>query len=59
MRSESLGLSRDAALASLRFGLGRFTTAVDVDRAVAHVAEVVTYLRATSPTARAAAGARG
>ena len=54
-----LGLSRDAALASLRFGLGRFTTAADVDRAVAHVAEVVTYLRATSPMARAAAGARG
>ena len=55
----SLGLSRDAALASLRFGLGRFTTAADVDRSVAHVAEVVTYLRATSPMARAAAGARG
>jgi cysteine desulfurase len=55
----ALGLSRDAALASLRFGLGRQTTAEDVDHAVAHVADVVAHLRATSPTARVAAGARG
>jgi cysteine desulfurase len=55
----ALGLSRDAALASLRFGLGRSTTAEDIDRAVEHVAEVVGHLRATSPTARAAAEARG
>ena len=55
----SLGLSRDAALASLRFGLGRSTTAEDIDRAVAHVADVVAHLRRTSPVAQAAAGARG
>jgi cysteine desulfurase len=55
----ALGLSRDAALASLRFGLGRQTTAADVDRAVAHVAEVVGHLRATVPEVRVAAGARG
>lgn len=55
----ALGLSRDAALASLRFGLGRQTTTTDVDRAVAHVADVVSHLRATEPAARVAAGARG
>jgi cysteine desulfurase len=55
----ALGLSRDAALASLRFGLGRSTTAEDIDRAVEHFAEVVGHLRATSPAARAAAGTRG
>jgi cysteine desulfurase len=55
----ALGLTRDAALASLRFGLGRQTTAAEVDRAVAHVAEVVGHLRASSPALRAAAGARG
>jgi cysteine desulfurase len=54
----ALGLSRDAALASLRFGLGRSTTADDVDRAVAHVADVVSHLRATAPVATAMAGAR-
>lgn len=55
----ALGLSRDAALASLRFGLGRSTTAEDVDRAVAHVAEVVTQLRALTPARHVTAGARG
>ena len=54
----ALGLSLDAALASLRFGLGRWTTEADVDRAVTHVADVVSHLRAMSP-AGAAAGARG
>ncbi len=55
----ALGLSRDAALSSLRFGLGRGTTAEDVDRAVTHVAEVVGHLRAMAPVARASAGVRG
>jgi cysteine desulfurase len=54
----ALGLSRDAALASLRFGLGRGTTAEEIDRAVGHVAEVVGQLRATARMSRAAAGAR-
>lgn len=45
----ALGLSKDRALASLRFGIGRGTTADDVDYAAAKVAEVVTRLRAMSP----------
>jgi len=55
----ALGLPRDAALSSLRFGLGRGTTAEDVDQAVTHVAEVVGHLRAMAPAARASAGVRG
>ena len=55
----ALGLSRDAALSSLRFGLGRGTTAEDIDRAVAHASEVVGHLRGVAPVARASAGARG
>lgn len=55
----ALGLDTTAALASLRFGLGRWTTAEDIDRAVAHVAEVVAHLRATSPRSALAAGAGG
>jgi cysteine desulfurase len=42
----ALGLSRDRALASLRFGLGRWTTEAEVDYAAAKVAEVVGRLRA-------------
>lgn len=56
---QALGLSRDAALASLRFGLGRSTTAADVDRAVAHMSDVVTHLRRVSPVSSSTAGARG
>ena len=56
---QALDLSRDAALASLRFGLGRSTSADDIDRAVAHLADVVTHLRATAPLPAATAGARG
>jgi cysteine desulfurase len=56
---QALDLSRDAALASLRFGLGRSTSADDIDRAVAHLADVVTHLRATAPSPAATAGARG
>jgi cysteine desulfurase len=55
----ALGLSRDAALASLRFGLGRHTTAEDVDLAVAHVADIVAHLRATVPAGRVTTGVRG
>lgn len=54
----ALGMGRVEALASLRFGLGRGTTAEDIDRAASHVADVVGHLRRTSPVARlAAAGA--
>jgi cysteine desulfurase len=56
----ALGLSKDAALASLRFGLGRSTSADEIEAAVAHVADVVSHLRAMAPgAARVAVGARG
>lgn len=45
----ALGHPVDLALASLRFGLGRSTTAADVDRAIDRVSELVTRLRAASP----------
>ncbi len=51
----ALGLDTTRALASLRFGLGRATTAADVDAAAAHVAAVVSHLRRTSPRAAHAA----
>ncbi len=41
----ALGLSKDRALASLRFGIGRTTTKEDVDYAAAKVADVVARLR--------------
>ena len=41
----ALGLSKDRALASLRFGIGRATTAADVDYAATKVGEVVARLR--------------
>ncbi len=45
----ALGLSRERALASLRFGVGRGTTGDEVDYAAARVAAVVRQLRAMSP----------
>ncbi|MEZ5286189.1 MAG: cysteine desulfurase family protein [Vicinamibacterales bacterium] len=51
----ALGLDRGRALASLRFGLGRATTAQDVDEAASHVADVVGYLRAAAPRGQLAA----
>ena len=47
----ALGLSKDRALASLRFGIGRSTTAAEVDYAAAKVADVVLRLRKLSPVA--------
>jgi cysteine desulfurase len=55
------GLSRDDARASLRFSLGRPTTAAEIDRAIAIVPGVVERIRALSPhapQAEAAAPAR-
>jgi cysteine desulfurase len=51
-------LGRDARLAesSLRFSLGRFSTAAEVDRAVSEVRRVVERLRALSPAGPQAAG---
>ena len=45
----ALGLTKDRALASLRFGVGRATTAAEIDRAVERVSDVVTRLRHMSP----------
>ena len=45
----ALGMAKDRALASLRFGVGRSTTKDEVDYAAAKVADVVTRLRQMSP----------
>lgn len=45
----ALGRSDQLAQSSIRFSLGRFTTADDVDRAIASVTREVTRLRALSP----------
>ena len=45
----ALGLSKDRALASLRFGIGRTTTQEEVDYAAAKVSAVVARLRQMSP----------
>jgi cysteine desulfurase len=46
---KALGHKTELALASLRFGLGRWTTAEEVDFAAERVVEVVTRLRELSP----------
>jgi cysteine desulfurase len=43
---KAIGLSDDAARSSLRFGLGRFNSAADVQFAVEHVVKAVNELRA-------------
>ena len=45
----ALGLTRERAFASLRFGIGRGTTAEQIDYAAAKVADVVSRLRQMSP----------
>jgi cysteine desulfurase len=45
----ALGLGRELALASLRFGIGRATTTADVDYAAQKVSDVVARLRHLSP----------
>jgi cysteine desulfurase len=52
---KACGLKDDLALASVRFGLGRFTTEEEVDYAASKVATVITHLR----TARAGHGRGG
>ena len=47
----SLGLSEDAVRGSVRFGLGRFNTAEEVEEAVARIAEAVSRLRKMSSLA--------
>jgi cysteine desulfurase len=46
---KALGRKTDLALASLRFGLGRWTTQAEVDFVVNRVSEVLARLRAMSP----------
>ncbi|MBI3861411.1 MAG: cysteine desulfurase [Planctomycetia bacterium] len=46
----AMGVPESLSKASLRFGLGRFNTAADVDLAIEHVAEVVERLRQHSST---------
>jgi len=45
----AIGLDDEASHASIRFGVGRFNTDADIDRAVARVAQEVERLRALSP----------
>lgn len=46
----AIGVDEDTAQSSIRFGLGRFNTAEEVDYAIARVVEEVNRLRALSPT---------
>jgi cysteine desulfurase len=56
----ALGLDTRRALASLRFGLGRSTTADQIESAADHLIAVVAQLRAQSPArVHAVAGGRG
>ncbi len=55
----ALGLSRQEAASALRFGLGRGTTAEEIDRAAALVAEIVARVRRRGHGDRPAAAAGG
>ncbi len=46
---KALGVSDELARSSIRFGLGRFNTAGEVDYVVEEVAKAVTHLRGMSP----------
>lgn len=45
----ALGVEEDMAHTSLRFGIGRFTTEAEVDRAIALTVQHVSKLREMSP----------
>jgi cysteine desulfurase len=51
----AIGLPEDLARASIRFGLGRGTTAAEIDEVIARVASAVRKLRELSPLYRSAA----
>ena len=46
---KSLGLSDDIAHSSIRFGLGRFTTAEEIDYTIENTKKAVSQLRILSP----------
>ena len=54
----AIGLSDELAHSSLRFSFGRFTSAEDVDRAVAQVCHAVEKLRESSPRRAAHRGTK-
>jgi len=47
---EALGIDQELAHTSIRFGLGRFTTSKDIERAILNVKKAVKKLRPMSPT---------
>lgn len=49
----AMGISEARSRASLRFGLGRFTTADEIDFAITYVAETVNRLRTSAPASSA------
>jgi cysteine desulfurase len=51
---KALGVSDDRAKASLRFGLGRYTTEEEIDYVIEKIASVVTGLRRTAGALRSA-----
>jgi len=53
---KAMGVSDTMAQTSLRFGLGRFNTAEEIDEVIGRVAEAVARLREISPLYRASAG---
>jgi cysteine desulfurase len=52
----AMGVEDELAHSSIRFGLGRFNTAEEVDHVIASVTRVVTRLRAQSPLYEMARG---
>jgi cysteine desulfurase len=54
----AIGLSPDEARSSLRFSLGRTTTAAEIDRAADIIPPAVERLRALSPRSESAMHAR-
>ncbi len=55
----AMGLDEDLARASLRFGLGRFTTAEEIDFAIDAVADAVERLRSAERRLDDSSGCRG
>ena len=47
---KAIGIDQDLAHTSIRFGLGRYTTENEIDRAIVSVKQAVKRLRAMSPT---------